>query len=72
MKYDTRQSGMSGLEPECVRLAPDGTNLGLFKISFSTFSLARFVAFGANQTNLADKLEIPAPPRVVVSAETLE
>ena len=27
--------------PKWVRLAPNGTNLGLFKISFSTFSLAK-------------------------------
>ena len=29
-------------------LAPNGTNLGLFKISFSTFWREDFVRFGAN------------------------
>ena len=32
------RSGMSGLAPNWIKLAPNGTkNLGLFKISFSTF-----------------------------------
>ena len=30
------------------KLAPNETNLGLFKISFSTFCSERFVTFGAN------------------------
>ena len=29
-------AGKSGAAPDQVRLAPNGTNLGLFKISFST------------------------------------
>ena len=32
--------GMSGLDANWGRLAPNGTNLGLFKIIFSTFWLA--------------------------------
>ena len=32
-------SGMSKFSPNWFRLAPNGTNLGLFKISFSTFWL---------------------------------
>ena len=41
------------LPPNWVRLAPNGTNLGLFKIRFSTFWLAelkspRFVPLGTN------------------------
>ena len=34
-----RGTGMSGSALNLVRLAPDGTNVGLFKISFSTFWL---------------------------------
>ena len=33
-------SGVSVMTPNCVRLAPNGTNLGLFKIGFSTFYFA--------------------------------
>ena len=35
--FTAAQYGVSGLLPNWVRLAPNGTNLGLFKISFSTF-----------------------------------
>ena len=34
-------AGMSGLAPNWVRLAPIGTYLGLFKISFNTFGSER-------------------------------
>ena len=59
---ELRVSGMSNWHPNRVRLAPNGTNLGVFKISFSTFWLAepkctetdlknfKFVPFEANLT----------------------
>ena len=47
---------MSILPPNWVRLAPNGTNLGLFKISFSIF-----VLFGANLTQFGFQICDPWP-----------
>ena len=51
------EQGFQMWHPNWVRLVPNGTNLGLFKISFSTFWLgllilksSRFVSFGTNLT----------------------
>ena len=67
-----------GIQPNRVRLAPNGTNLGLLKISSSTFWLGepkctkanlnkgpRFVPFGANVTKFGANLENPGPTNSV-------
>ena len=48
-------SGLQGWQiwhPNWVRLTPNGTNLGLFKITFSTFWLVTSDSFDANLTQL--------------------
>ena len=65
--------GMVGLAPKWVRLAPNGTNPGLFQIRFqciwrgapkalkSDLKKPGFVPFGANLTHFGAKPTIPGP-----------
>ena len=59
-RYD---SGMLGLAPKWVRLAPNWTNPGFFRSDFSTFGSIwkspAFVPFRANMTNFGAKHTIP-------------
>ena len=70
---------ISGLAPKLIRLVPKGTNLGLFKISFSTYWLAepkctklifkspRLIPLGANLTLFAAHLVIHAKSLILVT-----
>ena len=52
---------MVGLASKWVRLAPNGTNLGPFKISFSIFWLAESVSASQNVLKLILKSPIFVP-----------
>ena len=71
--------GMSGLATNWVRLASNGTNLALLKISFSTYWLAkliwkspRFVPFGANLTQFGTSVKEKEAEKLRVKHETVE
>ena len=49
--HSNEETIKSGLSPKCVRLAPNGTNLGLFKIEQKTYlKKSQIFPFGANLT----------------------